>query len=48
VIFSPPAKGLDRHAADQPTSIAGDVAIAQLVDGKVGVHVKMPRNIFKR
>ena len=40
-------KGLDRHAAYQLTSIAGDVAITQLVDGKVGVHVKMPKGIFK-
>jgi hypothetical protein len=31
-----------------PTSIAGDVAITQLVDGKVGVHVKMPKRIFTR
>jgi acetamidase/formamidase len=41
-------KKLDRHAAYQLTSIAGDVAITQLVDGKVGVHVKMPKNIFKK
>jgi acetamidase/formamidase len=38
----------DRHTAYQLTSIAGDVAVTQLVDGKVGVHVKMPRNIFKQ
>lgn len=41
------AKGLDRHAAYQLTSIAGDVAITQLVDGTMGVHVKMPKSIFK-
>jgi acetamidase/formamidase len=39
-------KGLDTHAAYQLTSIAGDVAITQLVDGTMGVHVKMPKNIF--
>jgi acetamidase/formamidase len=40
-------RGLDRHAAYQLTSIAGNVAITQLVDGKVGVHVKMPKSIFR-
>jgi acetamidase/formamidase len=40
-------KKLDRTAAYQLTSIAGNVAITQLVDGKVGVHVKMPKQIFK-
>ena len=37
---------MDRHAAYQLTSIAGDVAITQLVDGTMGVHVKMPKAIF--
>jgi acetamidase/formamidase len=41
-------KGLDKHAAYQLTSIAGDVAITQLVDGTMGVHVKMPKSIFKK
>jgi acetamidase/formamidase len=40
-------KGLDTHTAYQLTSIAGNVAITQLVDGKMGVHVKMPKSIFK-
>jgi acetamidase/formamidase len=40
------SKGLDKQAAYQLTSIAGDVAITQLVDGKMGVHVKMPKAIF--
>jgi len=40
-------KKLDRLAAYQLTSIAADVAITQLVDGKVGVHVKIPKEIFK-
>ena len=44
--FLAAARGLDRHAAYQLTSIAGNVAITQLVDGKVGVHVKMPKSIF--
>lgn len=38
---------LDKHAAYQLTSVAGDVAITQLVDGTMGVHVKMPKAIFK-
>ncbi|HEX6974102.1 MAG TPA: acetamidase/formamidase family protein [Vicinamibacterales bacterium] len=41
-------RGLDRHAAYQLTSIAGNVAITQLVDQKVGVHVKMPKAIFTK
>ena len=44
--FLAATKGLDKHAAYQLTSIAGNVAITQLVDGKVGVHVKMPKAIF--
>lgn len=40
------SKGLDRHTAYQLTSIAGHVAITQLVDGKMGVHVRMPKAIF--
>lgn len=31
----------------QPTSLAGDVAVTQLVDGTMGVHVKIPKSIFK-
>jgi len=40
-------KKLDAMTAYQLTSIAGDVHITQLVDGKVGVHVKMPKGIFR-
>ena len=40
-------KKLDKMSAYQLTSIAGNVAMTQLVDGKVGVHVKMPKEIFK-
>jgi acetamidase/formamidase len=47
VDFLAATKQLDRHAAYQLTSLAGDVAITQLVDGTMGVHVKMPKGIFK-
>ena len=41
-------KGLTKHQAYQLVSIAGNVAITQLVDKpNVGVHVKMPKNIFR-
>jgi acetamidase/formamidase len=46
VDFLVSAKGLEKQSAYQLTSIAGNVAITQLVDGKVGVHVKMPKAIF--
>jgi acetamidase/formamidase len=48
VDFLAATKSMDRHSAYQLTSIAGDVAITQLVDGTMGVHVKMPKNIFKQ
>jgi len=44
--FLAATKGLDKHTAYQLASVAGDVAITQLVDGKVGVHVKIPKAIF--
>lgn len=40
-------KNMDKHQAYQLTSLQGDVAITQLVDGTMGVHVKMPKAIFK-
>lgn len=41
-------KGLTKHQAYQLTSIAGHVAITQLVDKPVvGVHVKMAKSIFR-
>ena len=41
-------KGLTKHQAYQLTSLAGHVAITQLVDlPNVGVHVKMAKEIFK-
>jgi acetamidase/formamidase len=40
--------GLTKHQAYQLTSIAGNVAMTQLVDRpNLGVHVKMPKAIFK-
>ena len=45
--FLAATKGMDKHTAYQLTSVAGDVAITQLVDGTMGVHVKMPKSIFK-
>jgi len=41
-------KHLTRHEAYQLVSIAGNVAITQLVDKpNVGVHVRMPKSVFK-
>jgi acetamidase/formamidase len=40
-------KHLDKQTAYQLTSVAGNVAVTQLVDGNVGVHVTMPKEIFK-
>ena len=47
VDFLAATKKMDKHQAYQLTSLAGDVAITQLVDGTMGVHVKMPKSIFK-
>ena len=46
--FLSATKGLTKHEAYQLTSVAGDVAITQLVDQTLGVHVKMPKSIFKK
>lgn len=40
-------KGMSREDAYQLVSVAGDVDITQLVDGTVGVHVMIPKAIFK-
>jgi acetamidase/formamidase len=41
-------KHMSRHDAYQLVSIAGNVAITQLVDRpNVGVHVRLPKSIFK-
>lgn len=48
VDFLVAAKGLTAHQAYQLVSVAGNVAVTQLVDRpNVGVHVKMPKSIFK-
>ncbi len=48
VDFLVATRGLTRHQAYQLTSIAGDVAITQLVDlPNLGVHVKLPKSIFR-
>jgi len=40
-------KGLTKHKAYQLVSIAGNVAITQLVDKpNLGVHVRLPKSIF--
>jgi acetamidase/formamidase len=44
--FLASTRGLDKQSAYQLSSIAANVAITQLVDGKVGVHVKVPKSIF--
>ncbi|HEY3381571.1 MAG TPA: acetamidase/formamidase family protein [Vicinamibacterales bacterium] len=44
--FLAATKGLTKHEAYQLTSLAGDVAITQLVDQTLGVHVKLPKAIF--
>lgn len=40
-------KHLSHEDAYMLTSVAGDVDITQLVDGNKGVHVMLPKNIFK-
>jgi acetamidase/formamidase len=48
VNFLAATHGLSKHEAYQLVSIAGNVAVTQLVDRpNVGVHVKMPKNIFR-
>ena len=49
VDFLASAKNLSKHEAYQLVSIAGHVAITQLVDKPVyGVHVRMPKSTFSR
>ncbi len=49
VNFLAETKGLTAHQAYQLTSIAGNVAITQLVDKpNLGVHVRLPKSIFKK
>jgi acetamidase/formamidase len=48
VDFLAATKGLSKHRAYQLVSIAGNVAITQLVDRpNVGVHVRLPKSLFK-
>jgi acetamidase/formamidase len=46
VDFVAATRGLSKHEAYQLVSVAGDVAITQLVDQTLGVHVKLPKSIF--
>src|SRR5207247_3652879 len=46
--FLAATKGLTKHEAYQLTSVAGDVAITELVDQTLGVHVKMPKGISSK
>ena len=49
VNFLVETKSLTAHQAYQLTSVAGNVAITQLVDKpNFGVHVRMPKDVFKR
>jgi acetamidase/formamidase len=48
VDFLAATKNLTKHQAYQVVSLAGNVAVTQLVDKpNVGVHVRMPKSIFK-
>ena len=45
--FIATTKGLSRDDAYMLTSVACDVEITELVDGTLGVHVMIPKHIFK-
>jgi acetamidase/formamidase len=48
VDFLATTRGLSKQEAYQLVSVAGNVAITQLVDRpNVGVHVRLPKRIFK-
>lgn len=48
VDFVAATRSMSKHRAYQLVSIAGNVAVTQLVDKpNVGVHVRLPKNIFK-
>ena len=48
VDFLAATRNLTKHQAYQVVSLAGNVAVTQLVDKpNLGVHVKMPKSIFK-
>ena len=42
------SRGLSKMDAYRLASIAADLRIAQLVDGNVGVHMMVPKSIFKK
>lgn len=46
IAFLMTEKGLTHDDAYMLTSVAGDVEVTQLVDGTVGVHVLIPKQIF--
>src|SRR5262249_24877734 len=49
VDFMASARSLTKHEAYQLVSMAGHVAVTQLVDKpNLGVHVRMPKSIFKK
>ena len=48
IAFLVAEKGLTRDDAYMLTSVACDVEITELVDGNVGVHVMIPKRIFRR
>ena len=39
-------QGASRDDAYSLMSVAGDFTVTQVVDGKQGIHVRMPRSIF--
>jgi acetamidase/formamidase len=47
ITFLVTTKGLSRDDAYMLTSVACDVDITELVDGTVGVHVMIPKGIFR-
>ena len=47
VDFIATTRKMDKHTAYQLASLTADVAITQLVDATMGVHVKLPKSIFK-
>jgi len=42
------SRGLSKTDAYRLASIAADLRITQLVDGNVGVHMMVPKSIFKK
>jgi acetamidase/formamidase len=54
VDFLVATKGLTKHQAYQLVSVAGNVAVTQLVDRprpgapSLGVHVRLPKSIFQK